>query len=155
MKKFILAICASMICNFMSYAQQIQDVGVDGIKLGMKVSDAVFYIGRQGDFKLTNKGSNWYEYENTAGTVYTLYFYGNDIVNRIYKSERGAVQTAMENLFNSDYADILYKYGEPMLKSNSSLVWRDSKYKIVLEFGMYNNGYINVYYVTQTYEAVE
>lgn len=155
MRKFILLLIASIACSFTSYAQQVQEVGVDGIMLGMKLSDAIFYVGRQGDFKLTNKNNNWYEYENTAGIVYTLYFDSNKVINRIYKSDGGTVQSAMEARFYSAYADIIYKYGEPLFKSNSSLIWRGDNYKIELSFISSYNGYVNGYSVVQNYEIAE
>ena len=45
MKKIIVVIIASIVCNFMTYAQQAQVVGVDGLMLGMKSQDAVFGRG--------------------------------------------------------------------------------------------------------------
>lgn len=155
MKKIIFVIIASFVCSFTSYAQQVQEVGVDGIMLGMKLNDAIFYVGRQGDFKLTNKNNNWYEYKNTAGHVYTLYFDSNRVINRIYKSEVGTVKNVMETHFYSAYADIIYKYGEPLLKSNSSLIWRGDNYKIELSFTSSYNGYVTGYYVVQNYEIAE
>lgn len=44
MRKFILLLIASIACSFTSYAQSAQEVGVDGIMLGMKLSDAIFYV---------------------------------------------------------------------------------------------------------------
>lgn len=156
MRKFILLLIASIACSFTSYAQSAQEVGVDGIMLGMKLSDAIFYVGRQGDFKLTYKNNNWYRYENTAGNVYTLYFDSNKVINRIYKkSDMGTVRSAIEAHFYSAYADIIYKYGEPLLKSNSSLIWRGDNYKIELSFISSYNGYVNGYYVVQNYEIAE
>jgi len=75
MKKIIVVIIASIVCSFMTYAQQEPTVGVDGLKLGMSVSDALYEIGKMGDYKLDNRNDSekWLRYKDGSNS-YTIYY---------------------------------------------------------------------------------
>ena len=165
MKKFILIIVASMVCSFMSYAQQEQKIGVDGFELGMSIGDAAYVIGKKGGYEVSNRNESnrWIEYKAKSGLIsYTLYYDVSNKIYRIYKSDDTYNPTMLEEMYNSVYADILYKYGEPIIKGNTSMIWRGLNYKITLSYGSSTTPArsqwdrpITKYYITEDYQIIK
>ena len=97
-----------------------------------------------------------------AGDSYTIYYDAFDIVYRIVKILKSGVPGAAEEDYNSEYVDILYKYGEPIVKGNSSMIWRGNNYKIKLSYistvrqaqNPYDRTFTN-YSIISDYEIVE
>ncbi len=166
MKKFILLIIASIVCGYVSYAQQEQQTEVDGLTLGASKITVISQIGSlKEDFKLQrrNDENRWLEYQSESGLIsYTLYYDAWDIVYRIKKESITYVQDYVEEIYNSAYVDILYQYGEPIVKGNTSMIWRGNNYKITLSYGRTVYKALNPYDRTRTmhrivsdYEIVE
>lgn len=165
MKKFILLIIASIVCGYVSYAQQEQQIEVDGLTLGASKMTVISQIGSLKEkVKLASRNdeNRWLEYQTMAGDSYTIYYDAFDIVYRIVKILKSGVPGAAEEDYNSEYVDILYKYGEPIVKGNSSMIWRGNNYKIKLSYistvrqaqNPYDRTFTN-YSIISDYEIVE
>lgn len=163
MKKLILIIVALIICSFMSYAQQEQKIGVDGFELGMSIGDAAYVVGTKRSYEVSNRNNTerWIEYKDKNGlTSYTLYYNASNKIYRIYKSDKTLNPSMIEEMYNSAYVDILYKYGEPIIKGNSSMIWRGNNYKITLSVGetkivAINGRTLIRYIIDEDYEFIE
>lgn len=163
--KFILMICASIIGTLACYAQQEQKIGVDGLELGMKSQDAVFVIGTMQGFKLDDKQENesayylcYYKKDLPPNILqYTLFFDKTQdkafAIEKLYLA--GDNRYFVQNTYQSRYADMLYKYGNPIVKDETSSVWRLKEYKITLAWVVfpYNNG-ITIYGIREFYEHI-
>lgn len=161
MKKIILLIIASIVCSFTSFAQQEQKIGVDGFELGMSIGDAAYVIGKKGGYEISNRNESdrWIEYKKNL-ISYTLYYNASNKIYRIYKSAKTYNPSMIEEMYNSAYVDILYKYGEPIIKGNSSMIWRGNNYKITLSVGETKTVAINGrtfigYIIDEDYEFIE
>ena len=142
----------------MTYAQQEPTVGVDGLKLGMSVSDALYEIGKMGDYKLDNRNDSekWLRYKDGSNS-YTIYYNSQNKICCIYKYNERFYPYMIEEIYNSAYVDILYECGEPIIQGNTSTIWRGNNYKITLSIGSHMHPYVDrvVYSISQNYEIVE
>lgn len=163
MKKTFLFIVASLLCSYLSpfsfaqseSAEEIlsKKIGTDGLVLAMKQSDAIFEIGKMGHFSLEGtykfpEGGEALYYSN-QNLSYVICDNNQDLVWRIDKKFFGS-QWSTQQTFKSRKADLLYRYGTPVIDEGSHIIWRGNFYKAQLQIQPIQGDYM----ITETYEYV-
>lgn len=163
MKKIVLFIVASLLCSCLSpfgfaqseSAEEIlsKKIGTDGLMLAMKQSDAIFEIGKMGNFSLEStykfpEGGEALYYSN-QNLSYVICDNNQDLVWRIDKTFFGS-QWSTQQTFKSRKADLLYRYGSPVINEISHIIWRGKFYKVQLQIQPIQGDYM----IKETYEYV-
>ena len=147
MKKFILLIIASIVCCYLSpfsFAQSVsaeemlaKKIGADGLLLGMKKLDAIFEIGKKGDYTLSEKfehtqgGELLYYQSRKTNKAYVLSINDQNLIGG-FEKQIFVNENSVELIFKSQQADLLYRYGTPIINEMSHIVWRGEFYKVEL-----------------------
>lgn len=146
------------------FAQQEQKIGVDDLVLGMKSQDAVLEIGKMHGFKLDDKNENESAYYLTYKKnlrqsnilQYTLFF--DKIQDKAFAIEKlylaGDDRHFILDTYQSRCADMIYKYGNPIIKSETSSIWRLKGYKITLKWEAFPYMGITTYNISEFYERI-
>lgn len=147
MKNLFYIIIASISCSYLSpfsFAQSVsaeemlsRKIGTDGLLLGMKKLDAIFEIGKKGNYTLAERfehpqeGELLYYQSRKTNDAYVLSINDQDLIwgfeKQIFVNEN-----SVGLMFKSQQADLLYRYGTPIINEMSHIVWRGEFYKIEL-----------------------
>lgn len=147
MKKIVLFIVASLLCSCLSpfaFAQSVsaeeilsKKIGTDGLVLAMTQSDAIFEIGKMGNFTLANRcehpqgGELLYYLNQKQKIAYTICVNNQGLIWGVEK-QIFVNKNFVESTFKSQQADLLYRYGTPIINEMTHIVWRGESYKVEL-----------------------
>lgn len=148
MKKTVLFIVALLLFGYLSpfaFAQSVsteemlsKKIGTDGLVLGMKQSEAIFEIGKMGNFTLADKcehpqgGELLYYLCQKQKIAYVICVNTQGLIWGIEK-QFFVNENYVESTFKSQQADLLYRYGTPIINEMTHIIWRGEHYKVELK----------------------